>query len=71
MFDRAAFQNWTRVLAGACVVAGLFLGVMLLVEEVVGQGAHFSRAVVTVTAAAFVGYLGTAWIIRLDDSTDT
>lgn len=51
---------------GACVVAGLFLGVMLLVEEVAGQGAQFSRPVIAVTAAAFFGYMGTAWIIRRD-----
>ncbi len=66
MFNRAAFQTWRRVLAGACVVAGLFLGVMLLVEEVVGDGARLSRAVLVVTTAAFLGYVGTAWIIRLD-----
>jgi general stress protein CsbA len=43
---------------------------MLMVEEVVGRGARLSRAVVTVTAAAFLGYLGTAWIIRLDRPAD-
>lgn len=64
MFDRSAFQNWKRVFGGACVMAGLFLGVMLLVEEVVGPGARFSRPVLAVTVAAFVGYLCTAWIIR-------
>jgi hypothetical protein len=64
MFDGRAFRTWGRVLLGACVVSSLFLGLMLMTEEVVGTGARLSRAVVTVTAAAFLGYLGTAWIIR-------
>lgn len=70
MFNGRAFRTWGHVLLGACVVAGLFLTVMLMVEEVVGQGARLSRAAVTVTAAAFLGYLGTAWIIRLDHPAD-
>jgi len=37
---------------------------MLMTEEVVGGGARLSRAVVAVTLAAFLGYLGTAWIVR-------
>lgn len=69
MFDQTAFRTWERVLIGACVVAGLFLGVMLLVEEVVGDGARLSRAAIAVTTAAFFGYLGTAWIIRRDGPT--
>jgi hypothetical protein len=66
MFNERAFRSWGDVLIGACVVSGLFLGLMLMVEEVVGDGARLSRAVLTVTGAAFLGYLGTAWIIRLD-----
>jgi len=66
MFNERAFRSWGHVLMGACVVSGLFLSLMLMVEEVVGDGARLSRAVLTVTAAAFLGYLGTAWIIRLD-----
>jgi uncharacterized protein YacL len=68
MFNEQAFRTWGHVLAGACVVSGLFLAVMLMVEEVVGPGARLSRAVVAVTAAAFLGYLGTAWIIRREES---
>jgi uncharacterized membrane protein YqjE len=66
MFNERAFRTWGDVLVGACVVSGLFLSLMLMVEEVVGDGARLSRAVLTITAAAFLGYLGTAWIIRLD-----
>mgnify|MGYP006288229649 FL=1 len=64
MFDGRAFRSWGHVLLGACVLSGLFFGLMLMAEEVVGGGARLSRAVVAVTLAAFVGYLGTAWIVR-------
>ncbi len=70
MFDARAFRSWGHVLAGACVVSGLFLGIMLMVEEVVGDGARLTRAAITVASAAFMGYLGTAWIIRLDGSAE-
>jgi len=69
MFNERAFRTWGHVLVGACLVSGLFLSLMLMVEEVVGDGARMSRAVLTLTAAAFFGYLGTAWIIRLDRPT--
>jgi len=64
MFDGRAFRSWGHVLSGACLLSGLFFGLMLMTEEVVGGGARLSRAVVAVTLAAFLGYLGTAWIIR-------
>jgi len=70
MFDGRAFQSWTHVLVGACVLSGLFFGLMLMTEEVVGGGARLSRAVVAITLAAFVGYLGTAWIIRREMSSE-
>jgi hypothetical protein len=68
MFDERAFRSWAHVLAGACLVSGLFLGIMLMAEEVVGDGARLTRAAITVALAAFGGYVGTAWIIRLDQS---
>jgi hypothetical protein len=70
MFDEWAFQSWGHVLVGACLLSSMFLAVMLMTEEVVGGGARLSRAVVTVTAAAFLGYVGTAWIIRREMSSD-
>jgi uncharacterized membrane protein YqjE len=70
MFDKWAFRTWAHVLVGACVLSGLFLALMLMMEEVVGDGARLTRAVVTVTLAAFLGYLGTAWIIRREMSSD-
>lgn len=68
MFDERAFRSWKLVLAGASVVSILFLAVMLMVEEVAGGGARLSRAAVTISLAAFVGYVGTAWIIRRSES---
>jgi uncharacterized membrane protein len=66
MFDRSAFRTWPLVFAGATVFAILFVVLMLLVEQVLGDGAAYTRAVVGIGGAAFVGYVGTAWIIRLD-----
>ena len=70
MFDEWAFRTWGHVLIGACVLSSLFLGLMVMTEEVVGDGAHLSRAAVIVTIAAFLGYFGTAWIIRREMSSD-
>ena len=70
MFDGRAFRSWGLVFAGACLVSGLFLGIMVMAEEVVGDGARLTRAAIIVALAAFGGYVGTAWIIRLDQSTD-
>lgn len=64
MLDEWAFQTWGHVFVGATVVAGLFLGLMVMTEEVVGGGARLSRAAITMAVAAFVGYLATAWIVR-------
>jgi len=68
MFDGRAFRTWTRVLAGACAVALLFFGVMVMAEEVIGDGARVTRAGLKMSAAAFVGYVGVAWLIRLDEA---
>ena len=64
MFDRSVFRTWGRVVAGASLLAGLFMVLMLLVEQVAGDGARLTRAVVGIGAAAFLGYVGTAWIVR-------
>lgn len=70
MFDGRAFRSWGDVLIGAFVLAGLFLGIMIMTEEVVGGGARLSRAAIAVTLAAFIGYLGTAWIVRREMSSE-
>jgi len=66
MFDGSAFRTWPLVFAGAIVFATMFVVLMLLVEHVAGDGAYPTRAVKTIGGAAVVGYVGTAWIIRLD-----
>lgn len=66
LFDNRAFQTWRDILIGATVIAGLFFAVMLLVEEVVGPGRLPSKAAITLALAAFLVYVGTAWILRLD-----
>ncbi|PSQ78868.1 MAG: ABC transporter permease [Bacteroidetes bacterium QH_7_62_13] len=68
MFDGRAFRSWAHVLVGACVLSSLFLTIMVMTEEVVGEGARLSRAALVVTAAAFLGYVGTAWIVRREMS---
>ncbi|PSQ65071.1 MAG: ABC transporter permease [Bacteroidetes bacterium QH_1_61_8] len=68
MFDGRAFRSWAHVLVGACFLSSLFLTIMVMTEEVVGEGARLSRAALVVTAAAFLGYVGTAWIVRREMS---
>lgn len=68
MFDGRAFRTWTHVLAGACGFSVLFLGIMVMAEEVIGDGARVTQTGLTISAAAFLGYLGTAWIVRLDEA---
>lgn len=64
MFDGWAFQTWGHILAGATVIAGLFLCLMVMTELVIGGTPRLSRAAVTIAGAAFLGYVGTALIIR-------
>jgi hypothetical protein len=68
MFDARAFRTWTHVIAGACGLAVFFLGIMVMAEEVIGSGARVTRAGLTMSAAAFLGYVGVAWLIRVEDA---
>ncbi|WP_103019994.1 ABC transporter permease [Salinibacter altiplanensis] len=68
MFGGQAFRTWTHVIAGACSISVLFLGVMVMAETVVGDGARVTRAGLLMSAAAFLGYLGVAWLIRRDEA---
>ncbi|MCS3656845.1 ABC transporter permease [Salinibacter ruber] len=68
MFRGRAFRTWTHVVAGACGIALLFLVVMVMAEAVIGEGARVTRAGLTVSAAAFLGYIGIAWLVRRDDA---
>ncbi|MFO8098571.1 MAG: ABC transporter permease [Salinibacter sp.] len=64
MFNERAFRTWSHVLVGACGFAFLFLGLMVMAEGVLGDRPRLSRAALTLSVAAFVGYIGTAWIVR-------
>ncbi|MFB6274276.1 MAG: ABC transporter permease [Salinibacter sp.] len=66
MFDARAFRTWTHVVAGACLFGVLFLTIMVMAEEVLGNGARVTRAGLTLSMAAFLGYIGVAWLIRLN-----
>lgn len=68
MFDGRAFRTWTHVIVGACGISGLFFLVMVMAEEVVGDGARVTRAGLLMSAAAFLGYIGVAWLIRLGEA---
>lgn len=68
MFDARAFRTWTHVLVGACGVSILFLAVMVMAEEVIGEGARVTRVGLRMCAAAFVGYIAVAWLIRLTEA---
>ncbi len=68
MFSGRAFRTWTHVVAGACGIAALFLGVMVMAEEVIGDRARVTRAALVMSAAAFLGYIGVAWLIRRDEA---
>ena len=69
MFGGRAFRTWTHVLAGACGIAVLFLGVMVMAEVVIGEGARVTRAGLVMSAAAFLGCLGVSWLIRRDETS--
>lgn len=66
MFDDHAFQSWPLIVGGALLFGGLF-GVVALLSEVVFEGApRLTANVVGLSLAAFIGYLGTAFILRQD-----
>ncbi len=69
MFGGRAFRSWAHVVAGACAISVLFLGVMVMAEEVIGDGARVTRAGLVMSAAAFLGYVGVAWLIRRDEAS--
>lgn len=64
MFDDHAFKSWPLIIGGALLFGGLF-GVVALLSEVVFEGAlRLTSSVVGLSLAAFIGYLGTAFILR-------
>lgn len=66
MFDSRAFRSWPRILAGGLGFGALFALVVLLADALFDGGFRLSRRVVTFGTGAFVGYVGVAWLARLD-----
>ena len=65
MFDRRAFRSWPRILLGGLGFGALFALVVLLADALFDGGFRLSRRVVGFGTAAFAGYVGTAWLVRL------
>jgi hypothetical protein len=70
MFDERAFRTWAHVVLGATIFSGAFFSVMVLARPVVGSDPTFHRATLVISVAAFVGYVGTAWIVRRSPSEE-
>ena len=69
MFGEQAFQSWLHVLIGALWFAGLFVLVVLLMEQFFGGRFQLSPRAASFGVAAFVGYVGAALLIRYDASS--
>lgn len=65
MFDGRAFRTWPHILIGAVAFAGLFMTLAMMSELVFEGRFHMTRAAAGIGAGAFVGYVATAWLIRL------
>lgn len=68
MFDSRAFRSWPRVFTGALGFGTLCALVMLLADALFDGGFRLSRRVGIFGLVAFAGYLGAAWLVRLDDT---
>ena len=67
MFGNHAFQSWAVILVGAVFFAMLFM-ILAMMTEVVFEGAfQMTPGVMAFGLAAFVGYVGTAMVLRRDD----
>jgi len=65
MFDDRAFRTWRQVFVGAFVFGSLFFGIVVMAEGVIGARPRLSRAAVALGGAAFFGYVGAAWFVRV------
>ncbi len=64
MFDDRAFHSWPLILGGAALFAALFALLALMTEFLFEGSFRVTVAVVGFGVAAFVGYVGTAMILR-------
>ncbi|MES3630138.1 MAG: hypothetical protein PPP56_08220 [Longimonas sp.] len=63
MFDGRGFSTWPLATLGAALMASFFLLIMTLMEAALGNPAQITRAGISVTAAAFFGYLGVVFYL--------
>ncbi|PSQ70476.1 MAG: ABC transporter permease [Bacteroidetes bacterium QH_9_67_14] len=68
MFDSRAFRSWPLILAGALGFGALFALVILLADALFEGGFRLSRRVLVFGGGAFAGYVGAAWLVRLEDA---
>lgn len=64
MFDGRAFRSWPHIFVGAAIFAGLFMTLVMMSELVFDGRFYLSRAVTGIGMGAFLGYIGTAWLVR-------
>lgn len=64
MFNLRAFESWPLIVLGAATISTLFMIIMLMVEQVFEGEMRMTRPVVAIGIAAFIGYIGTALIVR-------
>ncbi|MDX1546243.1 MAG: hypothetical protein R3247_04610 [Rhodothermales bacterium] len=64
MFDDQAFRTWPLILLGAAVFAGCFALLALMTEWLFEGVLTVTSSVVGFGVTAFVGYVGTAMILR-------
>lgn len=64
MFGEQAFRTWPHVLLGALWFAGLFGLAALMADRLFNGNFEPTRRVWALAVAAFIGYIGTAMLIR-------
>jgi hypothetical protein len=66
MFDSQAFRTWPHIFFGAFLFAILFGSAVAMGEALFDGSLRMTRAVVGLGAAAFIGYVGVAIIVRYE-----
>ncbi|MEX0746760.1 MAG: ABC transporter permease [Rhodothermales bacterium] len=67
MFDSQAFRTWPLIVLGAISFAVLFGSAFAMGEALFDGSFQVTRTVVGLGAAAFVGYIGVALIVRYEE----
>ncbi len=70
MFGSGVFQSWLAILLGGLIFAILFIIVGMMSEFVMDGGMQLSNKAASLGALAFVGYMGVATFIRLNNSSE-